>query len=94
MIPHGPQNSRGMRMGGKKIHTYIYMCVCVCVCVCDRSVACSRPDPSGVLTATHIVAQCRRLADYAFSGETQRSPPETPTSVKLGNQTHWSHFGE
>ena len=63
-------------------------------CACDHGVACSRPDPSAALSTAYIVAQCRRLADHTYSGETRRVPPEAPTSMKLLNQTHWSHFGE
>ena len=61
---------------------------------CDHSVVCSHPNPTAAPSAAYIVAQCRRLADQTYSGETRRAPLEAPTSVKLPNQAHWSHFGE
>ena len=84
-------------IGGKKTHIYIMLHQDPRgggMHVCDRGAACSHPDPSAVLSATYIVVQCHRLVDYAFSGETRRAPPEAPISVKLWNQTQWSHFGE
>ena len=93
--PQGPWKSQGMRMGGGKKKSEILhrdqrrggMRTCF------RGVPNSHPNPMAVPSATYIVAQCCRL-DLTRSGETQHAPLEAPTSMKLPNQMHWSHFGE
>ena len=86
----------------KIIYIYIYIYILVLhrdqhrggTRVCDRGVACYHPNPTEVPSAAYIVVQRHRLADRTYSGTTVHPSLEAPTSVKLSNQMHWSHFGE